>query len=140
MAKSIDHVVWDTLLHGDLHQTATVEIQAVHSAFRILELVVSCIERHLHRLWMLFRGIPLLLPPPHESFDFRFWGLCIGIKVGDARILKLRTDIAEQSNPVFTWSIVRIRINHNSNLFVTLLYEFGQLHLAKGAYKALLGL
>ena len=72
--------------------------------------------------------IPFLFPPFHETLDFWFWGLRIGIKICHARILQFRSNITNDRDPMLTGSRTDVRIEHNTQLSIPLFCERTNVH------------
>ena len=83
------------------------------------------------RLGVNLQGIQLFLPTTHQNLDLLFGLLGLRIKLRDACVFQLRTKVRKQSHPMFSRSIVRIRIENNANLVLTLFLQLVQSCLAE---------
>lgn len=120
IAKPIDDVIGDSLIHRNSQQGALVKVQGIHATFRVLELMAGLVVGQLGGFGMRLQSIQLFFPTTHENLDFLFRLLGLRIKLGDACILQFRSNIGKQGHPMFTGSIVRICIENNANLVIAL--------------------
>ena len=97
-----------------------MELQALHTALRVLLLMTCLVVGQLHRLGVNLHAIQLLLPTLHENLDLLFGLLGLGIELGDSGVLQLGANVRKECDPMFARSIVGIGIENNANLVLAL--------------------
>lgn len=117
-----------------------MKVQAVHATLRILLLMTCLVVGQFGRFGVNLHAIQLLLPTLHQNLDFLLGLLSLGVELRDSCVLQFGTNIRKESDPVFSRSIVRIRIENNANLVLSLFEELVQPSSTQCIDQALAGL